>query len=231
MRATLSRFAHSTEAVSAIEFAVVFPVLLAVMAGAFELSREVNSARRLTTFASSAATMIASNASGSIAYTDLHYAFDSAMITFPDVLSDSFAKKIPWSNDITISMTGVVFAPTVSGCTAQCTYKANVMWTGAAAKRTCGSILTAADDASSPTPTTLPTDLYTPVSNASGTKNPPSFAVVVDVIYTWTPTIFSNVFGSVTLKRSAYVAPRYSSKITYKKVSGDDGFGAECAGY
>lgn len=222
------RFCRARQAASAIEFAFVAPILFLLLAGAVEVSREVNTARRLTTLASSAATMIASDANGNITSTDLHYAYDSAMITFPGVLGDAFAKGIAWNNDITISMAGVSFAPTVPSCIVLCTYKASVAWTGAAAKRTCGSNLTPASDASTPTPTTLPSDLYNPVPSPSGGNNPPPFAVVVDVTYTWTPMLFSRFFGPLTLSRSAYISPRYAKQVTYTKAQSDDGFGKAC---
>lgn len=231
MSLKMQKFWKKTDGVAAIEFAAVYPLLFLLLAGAFELSREVLSARQLTTLANSAATMIASDANGSIAYTDLHYAFDSAMISFPRVLADSFTKKIVWSNDITISLAGIVFTPTVSGCTILCTYKANVVWTGGAASRKCGSNIQATSDSSAPTPTTLPSDLFTPVASPNLGYNPPPFTVVVDVTYTWSPIIFSHVFGNITIKRSAYVNARYASKIIYTKATGDDGFGTECSGY
>lgn len=228
MKDLVIRFVQTRRASAAIEFALIGPFLFMVMAGVYEVSREVNTARRLTTVASSAATMIASDANGSITYLDLHYAFDSTMVTFPGVLSDSFAKGILWSNDITISMAGISFVPTSPLCVLLCTYKPKVVWTGGAAKRTCGSTLTSASDSSTPTPTTLPSDLFNQVPSPNGGNNAPPFAVVVDVTYTWTPLIFSRFFGPLTLSRSAYISPRYATQITYTKATGDDGFGKTC---
>lgn len=219
------------EAVAAIEFAAVYPILFLLLAGSFELSREVLTARQLTSLASSAATMLASDANGSVSYIDLHYAYDSAMITFPRVLSDSYTKGIPWSTDITISLAGITFAPTVSGCTNSCTYKANVVWTGGAGARKCGSTITSVSDSSTPTPSTLPTDLFTPVQNPNGGFNSPPFTVVVDITYTWTPILFSRFFSKITLQRSSYINARYATSVVYTKVTGDDGFGTECSGY
>lgn len=226
-----SNFWKKRDGVAAIEFAAVFPLLFLLLAGAFELSRAVMAARQLTSLADSAATMIASDSNGVIYYTDLHYAYDSAMITFPRVLSDSFAKNIPWSSDITISLAGITFSPTVSGCTVSCSYKASVVWTGGASARKCGSTIQSASDSNAPTPTTLPSDLFTPIPNPNGGYNSPPFTVVADITYTWTPILFSRFFGNITLQRSAYVNARYASKIVYTKASGDDGFGAECSGY
>lgn len=228
MRALAARFRRAEGATTAIEFALVAPVLFLLTAGVYEVTREVNTARRLTTLASSAATMIASDANGSITYVDLHYAFDSAMITFPGVLGDAIGKKVSWYNDIAISLAGVSFTPTAQGCVVLCTYKANLVWTGGTQKRTCGSTLTSASDTAAPTPTTLPSDLYNAVPSPNGGNSPPPFAVVVDVTYTWSPLAFTRFFGPLTINRSAYVSPRYAGQITYTKAAGDDAFGKSC---
>lgn len=240
----LAAFKRDRRAVAAVEFTIIFPVLLVMMAGAFELSRAVQTARQLATLANSISTMLAattaigtssgcpdqSGSDGCVTFIDLHYAFDSAMLIFPPVLSDSKSRNIAWGNDISISMAGVSFTVTVPGCTSGCTYKANIVWTGAAAQRACGSNLTSAPDTAAPTSTTLPQDLFTPVTTPTGTA-PPLFAIVVDVGYAWTPLIFSGLIGPITMQRSAYVTPRYVSQIKYSAISGDDQFGKQCPGF
>ena len=174
--------------------------------------------------------MIGSNTTGSVSYLDLHYAADSAMIIFPGVLADSYAKGVNWSSDISISLAGISFTPTPSDCQNSCTYQANVNWTGGSAPRPCGSTITASTNTSSPAPATLPTALYNTVSGPSGTMSPP-FAIVVDVSYSWTPLLFAKIVGPITIRRSAFVNPRYLSQITYGTIAGDDGYGKQCPGY
>jgi Flp pilus assembly protein TadG len=238
-RLALPRLAKSlssdNRAIAAVEFALIAPALIALTAGGYEMSRAVSQARQLTTLAGSIATMLTTNTSGAVTYLSLHYAFDSAMVTFPTVLSDSFAKGIAWNKDIGISMAGVSFTPTVTGCTSHCTYKANIVWTGGSVAggqpaRACGTNPVSAADTSAPSTTTLPADLFDTVTTPSGVAAP-NFVVVVDVGYTWTPLLFSKLFGAITLKRSAYLAPRYVAQIKYSAIAGDDGFGAECSGF
>jgi len=246
-------FPRDCRAMAAVEFAIVFPVILALMAGAFELSQAVQTAHQLGTLANSISTMLATTfpctkstatpsvtsttactngpqPMGVVTYIDLHYAFDSAMLIFPLVLSNSYSKGVAWGNDISISMAGVSFTPTVSGCTSGCTYKANVVWTGASEKRACGTNPTSVPDTAEPSPTTLPADLFYTVTTPTGTAAP-LFAVVVDVNYAWTPLIFSSFFGTIIMQRSAYITPRNVSQIKYSIVTGDDGFGKECPGF
>lgn len=217
-------------AVAALEFAMVAPLLITLVAGGYEVSREVDGTRQLTTLANSIATMLTTNTSGSVTYLGLHYAFNSAMVIFPAVLSNSYSKGVAWNSDISISMAGVSFTPTVAGCTTSCSYKANIVWTGGSATRACGTNPTTAPDASQPSPSTLPADLFNTVTTPIGVA-PPSFVIAVDITFTWTPAVFSQLFGPVTLTRSVYLSPRYVSQVKYSAISGDDGFGKECPGF
>ena len=128
----------------------LFPILLGVSAGIFEYSSFVRQSRQLTDTANSIAEILAADADTTVSSTDLHYAVDSTMLTFPKVLSDSTRKGIAWANDITISLAGISFAPTVSGCTSSCTYKAAINWTGGGKQRACGSLQSSATDSLRP---------------------------------------------------------------------------------
>ena len=231
LRAIISAFFASARGVAAVEFAIIFPILMALTGGVYEVSRAVNASRHLTNTANSISNILATNGTGVVSYTDLHYAYDSAMLTFPEVLADAASKGMLWSNDITLSMAGISFAPLIPLCTSGCTYIASVNWTSAAGQRVCGSLLTATSDTSQPSPSTLPTDLFTPVPSSSGGNSPPPFIVVVDITYSWRPLLFAGVVSPITFKRSAYINPRYTTKISYSTISGDDGFGQKCLGF
>lgn len=229
--ALLPRFLRARHGIAAVEFTLIFPILLGVSAGIFEYSSFVRQSRQLTDTANSVAEILAADSDSTVTSTDLHYAVDSTMLTFPKVLSDSTRKGIAWGNDITISLAGVSFAPTVTTCTSNCTYKAAINWTGGAKQRACNSTQSSATDTAAPTATTLPASLFTPVANPQGGNNPPLFVVVADVTYTWSPAVFTGLLNSVTMKRSSYINPRYVSSLKYTVSSGDDGFGQACPGY
>ncbi len=230
IRRLLRAFRRDISAIAAIEFAMVAPLIVALMAGGYEMSRAVSQARQLSTLANSIGVMLTTSTSGYVNYLGVHYAFDSAMLNFPAVLSDSHSKGVSWNNDISISMAGVSFTPTVTGCTSACVYKANIVWTGGSAARACGTNPSAAADTAAPTPLSLPTDLFDPISTPSGTAAP-LFVIAVDLVYSWSPILFPKFFGSLTLKRSAFLAPRYVTQIKYSVIAGDDGFGKECPGF
>lgn len=230
-RATFTRLHRDRKGIAAVEFSLLFPVILALSAGIFEFSSFIRQSRQLTDTANSIAEILAAGSDTNLYFTDLHYAYDSAMLTFPKVLSDSYNKNISWTSDITISLAGISFAPTVSGCTSNCQYKASVNWTGAAAERACGTNPSAVPDTTAPSATTLPQSLFTPVGNPQGGYGAPLYIVVADVTYTWSPSVFTGLLGNVVMKRSSYINPRYVSTLKYKVASGDDGFGKACSGY
>lgn len=230
-RDILIRLHRDRQGIAVVEFSLLFPVLLALSAGIFEFSSFIRQSRQLTDTANSIAEILASGSDTNLYYTDLHYAYDSAMLTFPRVLSDSYGKSISWTSDITISLAGISFAQVVATCTSNCQYKASVNWTGAAAERACGTNPTSTADTAAPSATTLPQSLFTAVSNPQGGYNPPLYVVVADVTYTWSPSVFTGLLSKVVMKRSSYINPRYVSSLKYKVASGDDGFGKACSGY
>jgi hypothetical protein len=226
-------FWRARQAIAATEFALVLPLLLMLMLGSVEVSRVIIAARSVTAVATTAVEMLSQNGTGNVSYVDLHFASDSTMVIFPQILQDAKQKGISWKNDISISMAGVCFgsSPTTCACMPTCTY-ANVVWNSGSNKRTCGVNLTSAPDTAAPSKTTLPADVFGPGS-----------LIVVDIVYNYTPmfgSVFTALFGSplfgtVPIARSAYLAPRYIQLPRYIKynntVSGDDGIGAECPGY
>jgi len=237
MRAATNRSFHflgDRAGTAIVEFAWALPFMLLALFGVYGLCQAENAERQLSRLSDAVATQLVTNgivgaASYQINYTDLHYANDSAMLEFPLVLSDSYSKNESWTADISISMAGVSFSPTVTGCTSGCTYVAKVVWTGGNKARACGSVQTSAADSAKPSPSTLPQDLFDPVpTQTSGVFSPPNFQIVVDIVYSWAPTIGANLIPAITFKRSTYLSPRYVSQITYSQISGDDGFGVPC---
>lgn len=229
--APFRRFRRDRRGIAVVEFSLLFPILLALSAGIFEFSSFIRQSRQLTDTANSIAEILAAGSDTNVDYAELHYAYDSAMLTFPRVLSDSARKNIAWTSDITISLAGISFSPTVSGCTSNCSYKANINWTGAAMGRACGTNPSSVADTAAPSPTTLPQSLFTPVTSPQGGNGPPLYVVVADVTYTWSPSVFTGLLGNVVMKRSSYINPRYVNTLKYKAITGDDGFGKACAGY
>jgi Flp pilus assembly protein TadG len=246
---SLTAFGRSTKAIAAVEFAIILPIMLIVALGSVETARMLTFSRRLNLVANTTVQMLTvsppasppSNVtipppntnitSGNVAYTDLHTAQDSAMVIFPQVLQDAVQKGVSWSNDIQISMASIRFVPTVLTCTTSCTYQAAVVWYSGSNHRPCGinQVKAAANDTSTPSPTTLPKDLFPSSSTAPSALYSAGSVIVVDVDYTYKPLFTSKFFGQIRMQRSAYVAPRYVQLVLYDSTqSGDDGIGHMC---
>jgi Flp pilus assembly protein TadG len=231
-------FWRARQAIAATEFALVLQLLVILMLGSVEVARVIIAARNVTAVATTAVEMLSQNGTKKVNYVDLHFATDSTMVIFPQILQDAAQKGISWKKDISVSIAGVLFTANPGGCTTTCTsYSANVVWNSGPNKRTCGVALTSASDTATPSKTTLPADVF-PVAPSLGAS-----LIVVNIVFNYTPMFGSTftalfgfpLFGRVPIARSAYLAPRYIQVPNYIKydntVSGDDGIGAECPAY
>lgn len=224
------RLLGETRGAVTIEFSLVAPILLFFLLALVEVTNMITAARRLESVANSMSQMITQSSTGSVNYIDVNFAMDSTMVLFPHVLSDSYAKGVAWKNDISLTLSSVVFyPPSVNPVNkVQCKtpingFCANVAWSGGSNPRPCATNLAAAADSATPSSTALPTDAF-----GAGS------IVVADVVYTYTPVFLSTVLPQITISRSAYVRPRYippTSYIAYSVIAGDNGIASSCTGY
>jgi hypothetical protein len=241
LRLRTMEFWRARHAVTAVEFALILPLMVILMLGSVETARLIIFMRRVTQVSNTIVELLAQTQAvnpnsadtvpWSVTYIDLHFAIDSTMVIFPQIFGDAALKGTSWKNDISISMASVCFSSSAStcttnpACTTNCTY-ANVVWNSGPNKRACGTPLTAVPDTSAPSPATLPTDVFGQGS-----------IVVVDIVFNYTPIFGSGIFGTIPLKTSAYLAPRdlqptnSPNYIKYTVITGDDGIGSECPGY
>ena len=213
----LNAFRRDRAAATAVEFAFVAPVLVLLALGGADLTRYVVATERIEQAANTIGQMITENSSGAVNYIDLQFYHDSAMVTFPDVLSDAATQGVAWWSDISITMSSVSFAPTPATCTSNCTYVPTMVWSAGDNRRSCTVKMTQTIDASVPTATTLPVDIYGPGS-----------AIVVDLQYNFHPFFAPSFIGTINIARSVYMAPRYVSLISYQAISGDNGIATSC---
>lgn len=216
-------FVRDEIGMAVVEFALIFPVLLLLLLALVEVSNLVTANRRLQVVANAMAQMITQSSTGVVNYVDIQFAVNSTMVLFPLVLSDSAQKGISWGNDISVTISSIVFSLQNSQCTSNCIYNANVAWSGGGQRRPCNFNLTASNDTAAPSLTTLPTDVYGPGS-----------LVVADIVYNYTPSIWPNVLPTIRLSKSVYLQPRYippTSYIHYAVISGDNGIASSCPGY
>jgi len=199
---------RETTGFAAVEFALALPVLGLMLLGFIELDRYAWATRQLENTANSIAQMLSQ--SMKVQPTDMKYAQDSVMVLFPRALQDSARLGQNWSDNVKVAMTTVGFTPTVAGCVSACTYQAKVAWSGGSTRRPCNTVLTPVPNSTTPSPTTLPTDVFGPTA-----------VIVVDLSYGYRPLFADKIFGPVTIKRSSYLQPRYVNDLPYAVANGD----------
>jgi len=202
----LRGFARRQEAAGAVEFAFVSPILLLLLLMGFDTGRYVLATQRVQEVANSVAEMLSQtppaspplrqgSTDGVVQDSDLHYFSDSAMATYPEVLAVANNSGVYWWQLLTVQMSSIEFIATPNNCTNNCTYTPKVVWSNGA--RVCGLAITATADTSTYAPATLPTDVFGPGS-----------IIAVDVFYTFKPTVGAAFMPSISIERSAYMAPR-----------------------
>lgn len=227
------RFRDDRRGLSAVEFALVLPVLLALMLGGIQLVTYVNATRKVELVAHSISQMISQvppppgSTIATVNATDLHFSFDSALVLFPYVMKDAARQNVLWSNDITIKYASVAFTQKSTACNdpadMSACYTANVVWTSTgtsgSTQRSCGTPLLPADNTAAPNVGTLPRSVYGPGS-----------IIVIDVAFTFKPTFGAKFFSGSQIARSVYVQPRYATLVNYDTAN-SDGIATKCSGY
>jgi Flp pilus assembly pilin Flp len=221
MQGLAKQFIRAQTGVAAIEFALLLPLLIVMMLGSFELQRYLRIERQLTLTAENIAAMVAQRQSIENNY-DFNFALNVAIHTFP-AGHDEPPKH--WWHVIVHQISGVIFTPTVAGCTKNCTYAANLTWSWPtyntafgldALRRQCGPI-TPAPDSAPPTGATLPASMFGPGS-----------MIVVDLRYQFKPLFGSAFMPKIILSRRGYANARFASP--YLKAVGDYSL-LNCPGY
>ncbi|MET0258185.1 MAG: TadE family protein [Methylobacterium sp.] len=218
---------------AAIEFAVIMPVLITIMLGGIQLVTYTNASRRVDLVVRSISEMLsqavppANSSTATVNAVDLHFAYDSAMVTFPYLLTDAKARGIAWWQGIVINFASIKFTPTLAICPAsgdQSPCKlASVVWTStgvnSANYRPCVIPQLPADDTSAPSPATLPRSVF-------GSSS----IIVVDVVFTFRPSFGAGIVPPIRIARTAYIQPRYATLIDFDTTN-NDGIASKCLGF
>jgi len=233
VRSAARRFGTDTRAVSAVEFALIFPVLLILMIAGTQLVTYINATRKVELLAQSISQMLSqaqppqNTTVATVNAADLHFSFDSTLVLFPYLMKDAPRQGLQWWQDITITFASVAFTQTASNCTgttdlSNC-YAANVVWTSTGTSggnyRPCTPAQLPADNAAPPSRTTLPRSVFGPGS-----------LIAVDVVFNFQPSFGARFIPAVRIARSMYVQPRYAALVNFD-TTGNDGIAVKCPGY
>src|ERR1700722_9841369 len=167
MAAEMTARRRSRAAMAGLEFALLSPILLALFLGTIDLSGALLTARRMEIAAGSVAeigTTGAAQAQALNVLTDVQawQATTAAFALFP-----GWTEKAA-NGTFAITLSGVAFTATPSGCTQNCKYNAAIVWSvanelGAKQLRACGP-LASVPDADATSYTTLPPRNFGPPS-------------------------------------------------------------------
>lgn len=220
-----------TEAVAAVEFAVLFPVILVLSLVALQVAAYISAVRKVERIGGSVAQVVSQAAPADNTTTtayltsgDLTFAYNASMLIFPYILRDSKRKNQAWFEDISVSISSVQFTQKSTNChdpsNLSACYTAQLAWTTSYHPvRACGVPLTPTPNTSVPSGSSLPQSVFGPGS-----------LIVVDVVFQFAPTFAANLIPPITIRRSAYMQPRYASLIKIDPTQ-NDGTALICPGY
>ncbi|MFH6785878.1 MULTISPECIES: TadE/TadG family type IV pilus assembly protein [Methylobacterium] len=221
-------FRAAEDGLAAVELAMILPTLLIVMLGGLQVISYINAVRKVERVVESISQMISqarpvgNSTIATVNASDLHFSFDAAMVLFPYLMAEGKRQNRAWSQVITINYAGITFTQTATNCAdstdQSACYRADVAWTSTGtqqpdagpAYRPCGTPQIAADNKAPPSRTALPRSLFGPAA-----------MVVIDVLFTFTPTFGARYLPSITIARSAYVQPRYATRVDYDTTNND----------
>jgi len=207
-------FFSDRRAVSAVEFAFIAPLAIMLLLAGFDMSRFILATERCSAVANAMAQMLSTTPVSALAQTpgdgvisssDVMDIANSAWFIFPESLAESVTSGQAFGAVLQGNMASVRFTATPAGCTTNCTYTPKYVWTYAAgpdARHCGGATITAVADTAPYSPTALPANVFGPNS-----------LVVVDIFYTFRPTLGARYLKSIKIQRSAFLNPRFATTI------------------
>lgn len=197
----LRRFIRARDGVSAVEFALISPLLIVLFGGVVELSGTITASNRAS-FVSDTIAEMASRLDHTATTSELKNFAVAAALVDPDLLHYAAAANLPIEGAYKATITSVQFTPKIPTCLNNCDYNANVVfsYTMNGTARSCGTLAPA--PASSQTYATLPQDVFGPGS-----------LVVVDIEASYQPLKTVRLPTTMVFKRTSYFRPRYVSRV------------------
>ncbi len=203
----LLRLLAARSALAGIEFALILPVMLTMLAGLVDLSLAVITARRLTVAAEEVALIGSTMA---VQFNSLNILTGQQAwqaTTAPFAIFPAW-RNLNGPNGFSITLSAVDFTATPAGCKAGCAgYVASTRWSvanprGQTVLRPCGAL--------APVPNGQPADMATLPAGVFG----PTSLLVGDVATVFVPLLTGVFIGPVPMLRSAYIPPRVSNVVT-----------------
>lgn len=219
MRKKLLQFVMERQAVAAIEFALILPLLTLLTLGTFELQRALRLERQLSHAAESIAGLVAQRQD--VDAGRLNVDFNSSIHTFPETAR----MEGIWWHLLMHQISHVVFKPEDTSCKADCAYKADVAWiwptydTGEGIgnlRRKCGT-LAAAPPGATPEGGSIPKAFFGPGA-----------IIAVDLKFRFKPIVGAALLPDFIMVQQGFANTRFA--YPYMKLNGSSA-ATKCAGY
>lgn len=210
--APIRRLAACTRATSAVEFALVAPVLILLFFAAIDVSRAVTASYRAGFVADTIAELV-SQTDHTLADSELTAFIAMAPLIDPDILTyGRQTKSTDLASLANVAISSIAMSKLNATCQTNCKYVGSVVFSRALSgpTRPCGTQTAAADSAAT-SMTTLPNSVFGPVN-----------MVVVDVIVFFKPYLLSAALMPSRFSRSTYFRPRLVGQVSSK---------SNCSGY
>jgi Flp pilus assembly protein TadG len=224
--------AAARNGVAALEFAILAPIMATILVGIFDITKCVILWEQLTNTAlsiaeSASALAIQPDGSSSLTQTQAQQALSVIFAEMPwlraGIATGNPGAGVVPANTVAAVLTSVSYQPTVSTCTASCSYVPVVQWskaysghnfmTGSSVLRPC-TTLTQTNPGAGYTVTTVPTQQISTSYQNDGNTNPDPF-LVADVKFIYVPFFFRFLTGPVTLASSSFAGtPRSNAANT-----------------
>ncbi|RYB05347.1 TadE/TadG family type IV pilus assembly protein [Lichenibacterium ramalinae] len=188
----LLRFGRDLRGVSAMEFALCAPPVIAMLLAGVDVTRYCMAVRAVERATASIVQMVSVNTLGTASVDEIHFYESSAFAAFPGLLTDSKRAGVAWDADMALAVSSVTLTQPSGGAAT-----AALGWSVGPNRRTCGQLFAAADTAS-PSKTTL-------AASAFGTGS----ILVVDSRFTFVPLVAAQLLPPLVIARTSYARPRY----------------------
>lgn len=219
---------HDCTGSPALEFALVAPVMLILLGGAYDVTQLLVVKRQLSSAAEQIVQIatelsVLPDQTTSLTVQQVYQAQTAIYAVFPRLRSHTDTSAY------SVTLTAAVYTAAPSGCTpgVNCTYTAKVAWSNALAMgthvtRACGTI-GQVSSSTPPTLSTLPTAGMTSITSL----------VISDISYQFKP-MFAGIFtGAYPLRRTAFLMPRAGDATQYVQYDIANGAAnaSVCPGY
>jgi|GEM_PF-4558443 len=191
------RFGSACSGTSALEFAMILPVLVILILGTAEWSRYSRYERHLTRTTKMIAEIVAASVqtSGNFYESNVHAAESAVYANFPEIATGDGCGS-PWC-DLYSQVSVIKFTPTVATCKIGCNYTGKLLlawWLPY-----CGAV------------NAVPSGSDQNIFDVDQSMFGPGYIVKVVQGYTYRPLLFGGIFPARTWYKVAYSTPMASS--------------------